>query len=226
MTFPNKENLCHVGMPWALANELENQVFSPNATSTFGGSNPITANGVFYEEGNIYRATGNPFSANAADTTDDILGGIVIPAGAFDVSSRGLIISAQGKFGATANNKRFRIWVNPTMSGQTVTNGIISGGTVTGAGSGVLLLDSGTQTGNAVGWGAYTNYAKIGAAGSNTQYSQSQFITGTTHGGITVPLFPTQTESAVMNFVITGASQTTGAAADVILNFFVVTGTN
>lgn len=195
----------------------------------FGGAaqtNPLTPFAQFGEEGNLYRNAGNPIAANAADTTDDILDGFVMPAGAFDVAKRGLQLTFQGKFGATGNNKRVRLWLNPTMAGQTVTAGVISGGTVSGVGSGVLLFDSTTQTGNAVGWGFMTQLFKYGAAGSNTQYAQTQPIFGTAHGGITVPAFTTIPENAPINVVVTGASLTTGAAADVVLNFSEVNAMN
>jgi hypothetical protein len=192
----------------------------------FGGSAFGATFSAFTEEGNLYRNIGNPIAGNGADTTDDIVGGIVLPAGAFDAAGRGLCITAQGKLGSTGNNKRFRLWINPTMSGQTVTAGVISGGTVTGVGSGVLAVDSGTQTGNAVGWSALANFFKYGAGGSNTQYVQGSPITGATHGGISAPAFTTFTESAAMNIVVTGASQTTGAANDVVLNFLEVNAMN
>jgi hypothetical protein len=197
-----------------------------NMLTQFGGSAFGATFGAFTEEGNLYRNIGNPIAGNSADTTDDIIGGIVLPAGAFDVAGRGLCITAQGKLGSTANNKRFRLWINPTMSGQVVTAGVISGGTVTGAGSGVLAVDSGTQTGNAVGWSILANFFKYGSAGSNTQYVQGSPITGTTHGGINAPAFTALTESAAINIVVTGASQTTGAANDVVLNFLEVNAMN
>ena len=197
-----------------------------NMLTQFGGSAFGSTFGAFTEEGNLYRNVGNPIAGNGADTTDDIIGGIVLPGGAFDVAGRGLCITAQGKLGATGNNKRFRLWINPTMSGQTVTAGVISGGTVTGAGSWVLAVDSGTQTGNAVGWSVLANFFKYGAAGSNTQYVQGSPITGASHGGISAPAFTTLTESAAINIVVTGASQTTGAANDVVLNFLEVNAMN
>jgi hypothetical protein len=183
----------------------------------FGGLAASANFGKMFGQGNIYRAIGNPFAANAADTTDDILGGIALDAAAFDAAGRGINITAQGKSGSTGNNKRMRLWINPTMSGQTVTNGVISGGTVTGAGSGVLLIDTGTTTINAKGWQLFGQLFKYGAAGSNTQFFQGNTVLDTTHGGILAPTFLTQTESAIMNLVITGASQTTGAANDVLL---------
>lgn len=173
----------------------------------------------FFEEGNLYRNIGNPVAGNAADTTDDIIGGFQLPIGAFDKAGRGICITAQGKTGATANNKAIKLWINPTMAGQTVNaDGSISGGTVSSAGTGAKLLDSSVVTLNAKGWSLGGNLFKYGAAGSNNQYFQGSTILDTTHGGILAPTFLTQSEAAVMNIVVTGTSGTTGAAGDVLLN--------
>lgn len=172
----------------------------------------------FFGQGNLYRNTANPIKGNAADTTDDILDGFVLPASAFDAANRQLMLNFNGNLAANGNNKRIKVWVNPTMAGQTVTAGVISGGTVSGVGAGVLLFDSAVQTGNNVGWQLDVVFAKIGASGTNTQYSIGASMFGSTHGGSSLGIFPTQPENAVMNFVVTGASPTTGAASDVILN--------
>lgn len=173
----------------------------------------------FGEEGNLYRNIGNPVGQNAADLTDDILDGFVMPANSFDIAKRGLQFSAQGKFAATANNKRFKVWANPAITGGTITNGVNVGGVVTGPGTGALLFDSGVQTGNNVGWAILLQIFKYGVASSNTQYVQGQPIYGTAHGGVLAPQFTTLVESAAINFVVTGSSPTTGAAGDVVLNF-------
>jgi hypothetical protein len=201
---------------------------APGESTVFGGSTQGASLATFAEEGNIYRNVGNPIAGNGADTTDDILAGIVIPAGAFDVAGRGLCITAQGITGATTNNKRFKLWANPTMSGQTTTNGVISGGTVT---SGTTICDSGawvngTTANNAAGWSAMANLFKYGAAGSNTQYAQGVPILGTLHGGILAPAFLTMAENAAISLVVTGSSYTTGAANDVKLDFFEVNAMN
>jgi hypothetical protein len=201
---------------------------APGETTVFGGSSQGTSFATFAEEGNLYRNVGNAIAGNGADTTDDILAGVVIPAGAFDVAGRGLCITAQGVTGATTNNKRFKLWANPTMSGQTTTNGVISGGTVT---AGTTICDSGawvngTTANSGVGWSAMANLFKYGAAASNTQYAQGTPILGTLHGGILAPAFLTMTESATISIVVTGSSYTTGAANDVKLNFFEVNAMN
>jgi hypothetical protein len=197
-----------------------------NISTIFGGSASGALLGAFNEEGNLYRAIGNPLAGNGADATDDIIGGIVIPAGAFDIFGRGLNITAAGKTGATANaGKEVKLWLNPTMVGQTVTNGVISGGTVSGAGAGVMIADSAAQAGNAIGWSLNFNLFKYGAAGANTQYSQGSFIFGATHSGITVPVFSTIAENALINLVVTGKSAQSGAN-DIVLNFFEINAMN
>jgi hypothetical protein len=205
---------------WYFGGTLIGTGAEPSGLLTQFGNAALGSNfGAFAEEGNLYRNVGNPIAGNGADTTDDILDGFVLPASAFDQAKRGLQLTFQGKFGATGNNKKVRVWLNPTMSGQTVTAGVISGGTVTGAGAGVMLYDSTVQTGNNVGWSILAQLFKYGAAGSNTQYAQVQPIYGATHGGVTLPSFLTLTESAAINVVLTGSSSTTGAANDVIANF-------
>ena len=191
----------------------------PAVTQTiFGGSGAVGPFNTFGEEGNIYRNVGNPIAGNAADATDDILDGFVLLPNAFNAKGIGLCLTAQGKFAANGNNKRIKIWINPTMAGQTVTAGVISGGTVTAVGAGVLILDSGVLTDSGVGWAAIVNFFKYGASGANTQYSQGSIIHGATHGGITLPVLSTLTESAAMNVVITGSSGSS-AASDVVLNY-------
>lgn len=212
---------------WSLSGVVPGTGMEPsNMLTQFGASAFGTPFNAFGEEGNLYRNVGNPIAANLADTTDDILDGFVLPANAFDQAKRGLQLTFQGKFGSTANNKRFRIWANPAMAGQTVTAGVISGGTVTGAGSGILLFDSGTQIGNNIGWSLLLQLFKYGAANSNTQYAQAQPIYGATHGGVSLPTFATLVENAAVNIVVTGASLTTGAANDVVLNFSEVNAMN
>jgi hypothetical protein len=208
---------------WYLSGLVPGTGVVPSSLQTqFGAAamaNPQTAFAQFTASGILYKNVANPIAANAADTTDDILDGFVLPASSFDVAKRGLQLTFSGKFGATGNNKKVRVWLNPNMSGQTVTAGVISGGTVTGAGSGVLLYDSTAQTGNAVGWSILAQLFKYGSGGSNTQYAQVEPIFGTAHGGVTLPSFLTLTESSAINIVVTGSSSTTGAANDVVLNF-------
>lgn len=236
MGFANKDNLLHLSMPWELANELENQVFGSNSSSGFGGnpSQPLPSvfNSGFKDSGNIFVLAGNPFSQNAADATLDILAGFVLPAGSFDLAGRQLLINAMGKFGATVTgNVVISLYINPTMAGQTVTNGIISGGTVTGTGTGVVIATQSLAAGTALvangGWQLYTNLVKYGAAGSNTQVAQGVFTDSVTSTpaagseGAIAPVFSTQAENAIMNIVL-AASSSNSTAGEVVLNAFQV----
>lgn len=203
---------------WALDGVIPGTGIEPSSMLTqFGSAAFGTAFAAFGEEGNLYRNVGNPVASNGADTTDDILDGFVLPANGFDQAKRGIQLQFAGNFAATANNKKVRIWANPAMSGQAVTGGVISGGTVTGAGSGVMLYDSTAQAGNNSGWNVLLNLYKYGAGNSNTQNYQTEPVFGSTHGGVTKMLQSTLPENAPINFVVTGSSSTTGAAADVSL---------
>jgi hypothetical protein len=203
--------------------------FPKTARTIFGGSATAALLGAFFEEGNIYRNAGNPIAGNGADTTDDILGGVQVPASAFDVLGRAVNVLAQGVTGATTNNKRFKVFVNPTMSGQTVNaDGSISGGTVT---AGTPICDSGawvnaTTPNNAAGWQAGLTMMKYGAGGSNTQIAQGFAILGTLHGGIQASQAATLGENAPINIVVTGSSYTTGAAGDVKLQMLQIGASN
>lgn len=143
---------------------------------------------------------------NGADTTDDVLFTYALPASALDVAGRQVTITAAGKFAATANNKRVKVWWGTTT--QTV-GAAVAGGT--------LIADSGVVTTNNGGWTASVQVSKYGAAGSNTQIAtNAQVVAGTSHLGTAVPVALTAAENGVINITVTGSSSTTGAANDVL----------
>lgn len=213
----------------------------PSVVATQFGSSTV----YFNEEGNFFRAVGNPFSQNQADATLDILAGFAIPAGAFDgQGNRGLAITAQGKFGATVTgNVVISLYVNPTMTNQVLTpalfpngntNGgsIITGGQVTGGGSviGTAAITSGTSLVAGGGWALTSQLFKFGGPGSNTQWAQSAFINSSSsatapHQGMQAPVFPTANENAIMNIVL-AASSSTSTLGETILNFFEINAMN
>ncbi len=184
----------------------------PNMMTLFGAGAAT-----FLEEGNINRQVGNPLAANTAATTDTVLAVYTLPANSFDVSGRGLAISAQGVTGATTNAKRAKLIWGATAA---VVGSAVSGG--------VAIADTGAwTTGNSgVGWQLVTNIFKFGTPGSNTQYAQSTSVLGGTHGGITVPVFSTAVESAPIVIALTGSSYTTGAAGDVVANWLEINAMN
>lgn len=191
-----------------------------------GGSTNAATLGVVKGAGVIATAAGNPIAGNAADTTDDILWGVQLPAGLFDAAGRKITIAFQGLAGATANNKRYKVFANATLAGNTITAGIVSGGTASG---GTVILDSGTWTSgnNATSFSGSVTITKYGAAASNTQMTgPAETISGATHNGAAAGQALTLTESATVTLVITGSSYTTGAANDLKLQTATVTGAN
>jgi hypothetical protein len=137
-----------------------------------------------------------------------VLAGYTLPAASLDVASRGFCVTAQGRTGTTANDKRLKLWFNATIS-----DGVVSGGSVV-ADTGAWV--NGTTPNNNVGWQLTANIFKYGAAGSNTQYAQGWAILGAVHGGISSPVFPTAIESGAIVIALIGSSYTTGPADDVI----------
>jgi hypothetical protein len=180
--------------------------------------------------GNVAVGAGAPIAGNAADTTDDILWGIQVPANVFDVAGRQLDLWFQGQTGATTNNKRFKVFANATMVGETISStGIISGGHVS---AGTPILDSGawlngTTANSNVAFSGNVALTKYGAYGSNTQITGNAYtVLGGTHTGMQAAQPLTLPENAVINLVITGSSYTTGAANDVTLQTATLAGSN
>lgn len=174
--------------------------------STVGSQLGSAVTGVARPGGNANLQVSAAGLGNGADTTDDVLFTYALPASAFDVAGRQVTITASGKFAATANNKRIKIWWGTTT--QTV-GAAVAGGT--------LIADSGVVTTNAGGWTASAQVQKYGAAGSNTQLADdAQVVAGASHTGTLPPVLLTAAENAIINITVTGASPTTGAANDVL----------
>lgn len=176
-----------------------------------GGAQPGSAtSGVARSGGNLSVQVSSAGQGNGADVTDDVLFTYALPASALDAAGRQVTITAAGKFAATANNKRIKIWWGTTT--QTV-GAAVAGGT--------LIADSGVVTTNGGGWTAGVQVEKYGANGSNTQIATSaQIAAGASHLGTAAPTLLTAVESGVINITVTGASSTTGAANDVVGQLF------
>jgi hypothetical protein len=155
--------------------------------------------GSFGGEGNVSMQQSLAGVGNAADTTDDTLFTYTLPASAFDVAGRSITVTAFGKFAANGNNKTVKLFFGAST-----------------------IATTGVLTTNAGGWQIQAEIVKVGAAGANTQIAQGQFIAAATHGGVNVPVTPTEVESGPIVIKVTGASPTTGAASDVVGQFFQV----
>jgi hypothetical protein len=197
----------------------------PTIPALYGGLSPSSHFGLMKAFDSLLIAAGNPLGANAADATDDVLYGMALDGGALNAAGNLIEVYAAGMGAATAQNKRFKLFLNPTMTGQTVSAaGIITGGHVT---AGTALADSGAwvaANSNNVGWSLSALIMKYGAAGSNTQIGQAAVIAGASHLGMQAAQALTLVESATINIVVTGSSYTSSAASDVLLQQLVIQG--
>ena len=148
----------------------------------------------------------------ASLAADIVLATVAVPAGLFGPALdqlANLYIVAQGKFGATANNKRVKLIANPTTA---VVGSAIVGGTT--------LIDTGTLTTNA---GGFILESGIIRAGVNSQVGTNYGVSAGTVGlGTTPPIALTITDSAAFVLAITGNATT--ATTDIVLNYFEVDG--
>jgi hypothetical protein len=166
-------------------------------------------------EGNINRQISAAGVSPGAIGVDSVLAAFVMPANSFDVANRGITITAQGKFGATANNKDVKIIFNPATA--------VVGSTV-GAG-GTTVCDTGVVTTNGGGWSLQANVFKYGAAGSNTQiglHQQAQIANAV--AALLAPSLITAVESGPIVVAVTGNAAT--ATSDIVFNFLEVNAMN
>ena len=159
-------------------------------------------------EGNINRQISSAGVQPGATGVDSVLSVYSIPSNSFDIAGRGICITAQGSFGATANNKRVKIIFNATTA--------VVGSAVTG---GTAICDTGTVATNGGGWSLQGNVFKYGAAGSNTQIGlHQQAQVGAAVATMLAPALITATENAPILVAVTGNATT--AASDIVFNFF------
>ena len=185
---------------------------NPNTDATQFGSGTSLANA----EGNIYRVTAIPGQTCNGTGGDYVIGSFVLPGNSFDVAGRGINILAQGSFSNAITNKRIKIIVNASPSAV---------GSLIGAGTGVVVADTGTVTANGSGWSVEANVFKYGALGSNTQIGlHQQAQVGTVVTALIIPSLITATESGPINILITGNCVTT--PGDISLNFMEVNALN
>jgi hypothetical protein len=159
-------------------------------------------------EGNINRQISGTGVQPGGTAVDSVLAVFSIPANSFDISGRGIGLTAQGSFGATANNKRVKLIFNATTA--------VVGSAVTG---GTTVADTGTVATNGGGWSLQANVFKYGAGGSNTQlglHQQAQI--GNAVAALLAPSLITATESGAILVAVTGNATT--VVSDIAFNFF------
>jgi hypothetical protein len=180
--------------------------------TTFGGGTAVI-NG----EGNISTQVPGVTAGVQPGATgaDNVLAVYSIPASSFDAAGRGVFITAAGNFGATGNNKRVKLILNPSAA--------VVGSTVTG---GTTISDTGTVTQNGGGWMVSGGLFKRGAAGSNTQVAvPGGVLLSGSHVGLSAPCAEvTATESGAILVAVTGNATT--VVTDIILSLFEVNALN
>lgn len=174
----------------------------PSSMTTSFGAGLAT----FLEEGNVFRYVSAGINPGAT-AADNVLAVYSLPANSFDVTGRGVTITASGAFAANGNNKTCKIIAGCTAA---VVGSTVSGGTTIGT--------TGVSAGNNVGWQLCSNLFKYGAPGSNTQLAQEiATVVGATHGGMGLPQLLTLPENAAILIAVTGNAATT--ATDISLAF-------
>jgi hypothetical protein len=179
----------------------------PNNTQVQAGSSTA----LIRSAGNINTQVVAAGVIPGATGADNVLAVFSLPANFFDGlagTNRGISITAQGKFAATANNKQVKIIFNPATA--------VVGSTV-GAG-GTTVADTGVVATNNLGWSVQANIFKTGAAGSNTQLAlHQQAQAGSTVGPLLAPTATAAVENAPILIAITGNATT--VASDIVFNF-------
>lgn len=177
---------------WIFSGAVPGVGYEPNNVLAQAGG----GTGVMPPEGNINKQSSLAGIGNGADTTDDVLFTYTLPANSLDQANREVTINAYGHFAANSNNKRVKLWFGATVVADT--------GALVGAAA------------NGFGWQLTALITKVGAGGTNTQKAQGQQMSGTTHGGCTIPANPTEVESGGIVIKVTGSSYTSGVANDVL----------
>ncbi len=196
---------------WILTGVVPGVGVEPASMLTqFGGG---TAS--FPEEGNVNRQISSAGVNPGTTGADNVLAFYSLPASSFDVSGRGIQVTAAGSFGATGNNKRIKIIFNPATA--------VVGSTV--GGGGTTVADTGTVATNGGGWSLSANIFKYGATGSNTQigiHNQAQI--GAATAALLAPSLITATESGAILIAVTGNATT--AASDIVFNWLEINAMN
>jgi hypothetical protein len=199
---------------WILDGVVPGSGAEPSNMRTYFGR----GTGTLLAEGSLVRQLGNPLAGNSADTTDDVLASYTLPASSFDVSGRGLCITARGTTAPTSNDKRVKLWFDAKISAGVVVDGSV----IADSGPWVNTL----MPNNNVGWQLTSNVFKLGSPGSNTQYAQGSAILGAIPAGVSLPVFPTAIEAGAIVIALTGSSYSSGAANDLVANWFEVSAMN
>lgn len=189
-----------------IATQINGQFATLQGASFVGGTTQVLPT-----DGNLDVQISSAGISPAATGADNVLAVFSIPAGAFSVAGKMVIITAAGSFATNGNTKELKIIFNPATAvvGSTVGNG------------GTTIADSGAVTTSAGGWALGATVTKYGAAGSNTQIGVNTISqTKSTVDALLAPAAITAIESGAILIAITGNATTT--ATDILFNMLQV----
>lgn len=187
MAFPRIDSLINQGVPAGEALAIQDQV------TEMGGATPPSQGGSSITlQGNFFEYASQTGTGNGADTTEDTLQTLTLPANALSAVGKGVYIYAWGKYSGDTNTKTAKLYFgSETVSAQT-----------TGA------------AGN-VAWALEMVVMK---AGASLQVVSSQSIVGTAHGGVSNNITAAETDTSAITIKLTGQDSTSAAANRVIVN--------
>lgn len=180
---------------WALGGVVPGVGIEPSSMLTYFGSGTQS----FADAGVIYRYQSITGTGNGNDTTEDTLTTFSLPASSLDIAGRTLQLTASGSLANNAHSKTARLYFGSSIVATTA-----------------------AQTGANVGWQLILQVQKVA---SNSQLGFYSPIIGTTHGGISLPITGTETDSNAITIKVTGQTGT-AAASDVVLNSLVIEALN
>lgn len=152
-----------------------------------GKSGPLGTGAFFGTQGNVFVYAPAAAGGNGADTTEDTITSFALPANAFDLAARGMWIYAFGTYANNTDTKAARCRFGAS-------------------------INIAAATGQNVGWATELLVFKNGAS---SQIANGQTISGTTHGGTTLPLAGTETDTAPITIKVTGQDSSTATASSV-----------
>ncbi len=180
---------------WVLAGVVPGVGVEPSSMLTYFGGGTQS----FANTGIIFRYQSVTGTGNGNDTTEDTLSTFALPAGSLDVAGRTLEITASGSFANNAHSKTAKLYFGSS-----------------------IVATTGAQTGANIGWQVSLQVQKTA---SNSQLGFYSPIIGTAHGGISLPISGTETDTNAITIKVTGQTGT-AAASDVVLNSLLIEALN
>jgi hypothetical protein len=165
-------------------------------------------------EGNISRQV-NAGTFVGGTGADIVMANFILPPNTFDISGRGIQITALGSFLSDGSNKTVKIVFNPSTA---VLTGTLGGG-------GVTVATTGVVTAGGSGWSLTAQVFKYGILGSNTQLClHQQAQVGAVVEALVAPQLATANEAGPILVALTGNGSI--LSTDITWNFLEINAMN